>query len=236
MKKKQKKNINTNNVFTKEKINERNNGKEHKLASPDINIIIQNIRNKAVEQMKLISKPNNYNLKPMNTESIFGSKKINNYQPISSKVNNNNSNPFRNSSKGFKENLNIGKNFPSGKKQFISYASSNSTNSFLNKEKNKSKNKAREGLNYMNISETGKNKSRQKDNVILKNKYLYNIVEKSINIEDNSLNKSDIKNKEIQFEDKFNKYIHQYDNKNSNRSMPKKKKKKSQNQRILEKI
>jgi hypothetical protein len=83
MKKKQKKNINTNNAMIKEKINERNNGKEYKLASPDINNIIQNIRNKAVEQMKLISKPNSYNLKPMNTESIFSTKKINNYQPIS---------------------------------------------------------------------------------------------------------------------------------------------------------
>ena len=226
MKKKQKRNINigVSNIMIKEKINEEKKLKPNKMINSDINTKIQNIRNNAFEKLKLISISNDKNLLPVNTESLFKVKKINNYQPISSKASNNN--PFRSSSKVYKEKINIKKNIPSINKLFIS----NISNSFTAKEKIINKSKKEEISSYSNIPETDKNKSRQKDKIILKHKNLYNIVEKTISINDYSVNISDIKGKEINFEDR---YAQQYNIKKNNSSKPKKAK--NLNLKIIEK-
>ena len=167
--------------------------------------------------MKLISTSNDKNLKPVNTESLFKTKKINNYQPISSKASSNNNNPFLSSSKGYKDSINIKKNIPSIKKLFTS----NISNSFTAKERILNRTKNEEISSYSNIPETDKNKSRKKDKIISKNKNLYNIIEKIIDINDNSANISEIKGKEINLDNKNDKFSQNYYIKKNNTSKPK---------------
>ena len=230
MKKKQKRNINiedskdknrNNNILIKEKINEEKRLKHNKMTNSNINSKNQSIRNNAVEKLKLISTSNDKNLKQVNTESIFKTKKINNYQPISSKASSNNNNPFRSSSKGYKDNRIIKKNIPSIKKLFAS----NISNSFTAKERILNRSKNEEISSYSNIPESDKNKSRKKDKIILKNKNLYNIIEKTISINDSPINISELKGKEINYDNIYNiydKYSQQYYTKKSNVSKPKK--------------
>ena len=230
MKKKQKRNINigdsedknnNNNIMIKEKVNEEKSLKQYKMTKSNINTKIQSIRNNAVEKMKFISTSNDKYLKPANTESLFKTKKINNYQPISSKASsNNNNNPFRSSSNGCKDNINIKKNIPSIKKLFTS----NISNSFTAKERILNKSKNEEISSYPNIPQTNKNKSRKKDKIILKNKNLYNLIEKTVSINDYSVNITDIKSKEISFDDKCYKYSQQNNINKKDTSKPKKKK------------
>ena len=155
------------------------------------------MRNNAAEKLKLISKNNEYPLKQINTESLFKNKKVNNIQPISSKSNN--SNPFRNSSKGIRD-IKSKKNISSKKKIVVANLNSNSNNSFVVKDINYSKNKNKDILSHAN--NPGTEKSKRINNIILKNKNNNNLGKNKL--DDNSFN-NDNKNKNN--EDKYDKFI-----------------------------
>ena len=84
------------NVKEKEK-----KGKKDNIIKSNIENKIHNIRNNVNEKIKLYTKSIEQRIDLINTESIFKTKKSNNYRPITSK--NNNSNPFRVSARGTKE-------------------------------------------------------------------------------------------------------------------------------------
>lgn len=161
---KQKKNINSGdtkekklnpNLILKEKTDKEKSIKDIQIINVNINNKIQNMRNNAAEKLKLISKNNEYPLKQINTESLFKNKKVNNIQPISSKSNN--SNPFRNSSKGIRD-IKSKKNISSKKKIVVANLNSNSNNSFVVKDRDYSKNKNKDILSHANNPGTEKSK------------------------------------------------------------------------------
>ena len=95
---KQNKAINKEEIKEKKIINKNLKEKEKKdkkdnILKSNINNKIQNIRNNVNEKIKLYTKSIEQRINQINTESIFKTKKSNNYKPITSK--NNNSNPFR---------------------------------------------------------------------------------------------------------------------------------------------
>ena len=84
------------------------NKKDNQILNFNIDNKIQNLRNNAMEKIKLYTKSIDQRIKQINTESIFKPQKSNNYQPINSKIHN--SNPFRTSGKRLNGKTNNNKN------------------------------------------------------------------------------------------------------------------------------
>ena len=164
----------------KDKSNKDKIKKDNQIINSNIDDRIQNLRNNAMEKIKLYTNSIDQRIKQINTESIFKPKKTNNYQPISSKSNNNN--PFRNA---IKDNINsrkYNKNGLSIKKLVNSNICSNSTMTI--KENNLSKNKIKELP--ANNSEIYNLRNQKKDKYSFKSKYSYN------NIENNKIYGSEV--------------------------------------------
>lgn len=172
----------------KEKINKDNNTIDNYKLYPNIDNKIQNIKSNAAEKMKLYTKSIEQRIKEINTESIFKTKKTNNYQPISSKNSNSNGNPFRNSSREINQNTNRKNNILSIKKMINTNLGSNPQVNSLIKERHYSNHKEKAVIN----SDYDKNKNQKKHNIIITK--IKNINDK---IEKNKVNDNNIVNNDI---------------------------------------